>query len=109
MLLLTLESMCACLCLFSAVLLGILYLFFGAFDTVFSTVYGFNEWQVGLSFMGIFVGMMFGISSDPLWRKNYLRLEANHTKAAGERGEAMPEWRLPPGTFCSFYFGSFCF
>ncbi|KAL1982989.1 hypothetical protein VTN96DRAFT_604 [Rasamsonia emersonii] len=96
MLLLTLEPMCLNLCIFSAILLGILYLFFGAFQTVFSGVYGFSLWQVGCSFLGIFVGMMFAILSDPLWRKNYARLERNHTAAAGEKAEFMPEWRLPP-------------
>lgn len=40
---------------------------------------------------------MFAILSDPLWRKNYARLERNHTAAAGEKAEFMPEWRLPPG------------
>lgn len=97
MLLLTLEPMCLNLCIFSAILLGILYLFFGAFQTVFSGVYGFSLWQVGCSFLGIFVGMMFAIMSDPFWRKNYARLERNHAVAAGEKGEFMPEWRLPPG------------
>ncbi|KAH8704752.1 major facilitator superfamily domain-containing protein [Talaromyces proteolyticus] len=96
MLLLTLEPMCACLCVYSAILLGILYLFFGAFNMVFSTVYDFNQWQTGASFLGILVGMICAILSDPLWRRNYRRLESNHMKAVGEKGEAMPEWRLPP-------------
>ncbi|EEA28078.1 MFS multidrug transporter, putative [Talaromyces marneffei ATCC 18224] len=94
--LLTLEPMVLCLCLYSAVLLGILYLFFGAFNLVFSEVYGFKLWQVGCSFLGISVGMMLAIATDPLWRKNYQRLERNHMAAVGEKGESMPEWRLPP-------------
>ncbi|KUL88762.1 hypothetical protein ZTR_03564 [Talaromyces verruculosus] len=94
--LLTLEPMVLCLCLYSAVLLGILYLFFGAFNLVFTEVYDFKLWQVGCSFLGISVGMMVAVASDPLWRKNYQRLERNHMAAVGEKGEAMPEWRLPP-------------
>lgn len=97
MLLLTREPMVLCLCLYSAILLGILYLFFGAFHTVFSSVYNFKLWQVGCTFLGISVGMMAAISSDPLWRRNYLRLERNHAEVVGEKGETMPEWRLPPG------------
>lgn len=37
--LLALEPMCLCLCIYSALLLGILYLFFGAFQVVFQSVY----------------------------------------------------------------------
>ena len=61
-----LEPMCLLLCLFCAVLLGVLYLFFGAFELVFENNHGFNLWQVGLSFLGMSVGMIIGISSNPL-------------------------------------------
>jgi hypothetical protein len=54
--LLFLEPMCTCLCLYSALLLGILYLFFGAFPLVFSTNHNFKEWQIGLTFLGLIVG-----------------------------------------------------
>ncbi|OKL55718.1 hypothetical protein UA08_09072 [Talaromyces atroroseus] len=96
MLLLTQELMVLCLCLYSAILLGILYIFFGAFNLVFTEVYDFKLWQVGCTFLGISVGMMVAVSTDPLWRKNYLRLQRNHENAVGEKGETMPEWRLPP-------------
>ncbi|KAL9062386.1 MAG: hypothetical protein Q9157_008966 [Trypethelium eluteriae] len=72
--LLALEPMCLNLCLLSAILLGILYLFFGAFALVFENNHGFNLWQTGLTFMGIFVGMVIGICCDPLWHRNYQRL-----------------------------------
>lgn len=97
MLLLTLEPMCLNLCIFSAILLGILYLFFGAFNLVFTNVWGFKLWQVGLSFMGIFVGMIFAILTDPIWRRNYARLELKHEQRKGVKGDFQPEWRLPPG------------
>jgi hypothetical protein len=64
-LLLALEPMCLNLCLFSAILLGVLYLFFGAFNIVFMNNHGFELWQVGLSFLGIFVGMIVGLATDP--------------------------------------------
>ncbi|KAH3019373.1 hypothetical protein KXW60_006118 [Aspergillus fumigatus] len=95
--LLAFEPMCMNLCVFSAILLGILYLFFGAFELVFSHVYGFNLWQIGSSFLGILVGMMSAILTDPLWRRNYARLERKHQDTVGEKNEFMPEWRLPPG------------
>jgi hypothetical protein len=91
------EPMCLNLCVFSAILLGILYLFFGAFQLVFKDVYGFDLWQRGLCFMGLFVGMVFAILSDPVWRRNYMRLERNHQNATDGQDEFQPEWRLPPG------------
>ncbi|PKY02942.1 MFS general substrate transporter [Aspergillus campestris IBT 28561] len=96
MLLLILEPMCLNLCLFSAILLGILYLFFGAFQLVFGNVYHFELWQRGLCFLGLFVGMVFAISSDPFWRRVYARLEAEHEKDEGRTEKYQPEWRLPP-------------
>ncbi|KAH9810758.1 efflux pump atB-like [Teratosphaeria destructans] len=90
--LLTFEPMCLNLCLLSAILLGIIYLFFGvgAFALVFENNHGFNQWQIGLSFLGIFVGMLVGVSLDPIWRRNYDRLVRNNG------GVSEPEFRLPP-------------
>ncbi|KAI1411776.1 putative bicyclomycin resistance protein [Hypoxylon sp. FL1857] len=88
--LLIFEPMCLLLCLFSAILLGVLYLFFGAFGLVFGNTYGFNLWQTGLCFLGIFVGMIISSASDPIWRRiNHRILERNN-------GVHEPEFRLPP-------------
>ncbi|PYH50083.1 MFS transporter [Aspergillus saccharolyticus JOP 1030-1] len=95
-LLLTMEPMCLSLCIFSALLLGILYLFFGAFQLTFSTVYGFSESQCGLCFIGLFVGMLCAILTDPFWRRNYMRLESAHKGRGNETNDFQPEWRLPP-------------
>lgn len=103
-LLLVLEPMCLCLCIFSAILLGILYLFFGAFQLVFSEVFGLVIWQRGLCFLGLFVGMVIAILSDPFWRRNYVRLERNHEKATKKLDDFQPEWRLPPGKLASKLF-----
>lgn len=96
-LLLALEPMCLSLCIFSAILLGIIYLFFGAFQLVFSEVYGLALWQRGLCFLGLLVGMIFAILSDPIWRRNYARLERNYRKTTTKTDDFQPEWRLPPG------------
>lgn len=98
-LLLVLEPMCLNLCIFSAILLGILYLFFGAFQLVFGNVYGLDLWQRGLCFLGLFVGMAFSIISDPFWRRVYAKLEAKHERAVGVVDDFQPEWRLPPGVY----------
>lgn len=102
--LLALEPMCLCLCIYSALLLGILYLFFGAFQVVFQTVYGFELWQRGLSFLGLLIGMVFAVLSDPYWRWNYCRLEREHQTLSGDDSGFFPEWRLPPGISLSFFF-----
>lgn len=94
--LLFLEPMCLNLCLFSSILLGILYLFFGAFDVVFTHVYGFKLWQVGLTFLGLLIGMLLAIASDPIWHWNYQRLMRNKERETGESGKSEPEFRLPP-------------
>jgi len=90
------EPMCLLLCLLSAILLGILYLFFGAFPLVFGKNHGFTLSQIGLTFLGLFVGMVAGIASDPLWRRNYMRLVKNYSKETGREGASEPEFRLPP-------------
>lgn len=110
-LILFLDPMCFSLCLFSAILLGILYLFFGAFALVFSSVYNFNLWQVGLSFLGISTGMLLAIATDPLWHYLYLHQLDRRERRTGSR-TSEPELRLPSsivgGWFCAvglFWFG----
>lgn len=97
-LLLFTEPMCFNLCLLSSIILGILYLFFGAFNLVFTEVYKFNVWQIGCSFLGLLIGMLLAIASDPLWHRNYLRLMKKQEQKLGER-KSEPEFRLPPSIF----------
>lgn len=87
---LALEPMCLILCVFTALLLGILYLFFGAFTLVYGEYYGFSLSQTGLCFLGLMGGILAGIATDPYWSKNYLRLVAK------DGGTSQPEFRLPP-------------
>jgi hypothetical protein len=97
--LLFLEPMCSCLCIYSALVLGILYLFFGAFPLVFSTNHGFLLWQDGLSFLGLLVGSFSAVCTQPFWQKNYMRLVANWRRDFAN-GDPLkkpdPELRLPP-------------
>ncbi|PYI13135.1 bicyclomycin resistance protein [Aspergillus violaceofuscus CBS 115571] len=86
------EPMCLCLDLYSAILLGILYLFFGAFPLVFRTTHAMNLWQIGLRFLSIITGMLLGAASNPLWIKVRERLIQRHQ----EDGSSEPEYRLPP-------------
>ncbi|KAI0014807.1 putative bicyclomycin resistance protein [Xylariomycetidae sp. FL0641] len=88
--LLILEPMCLLLCILAAILLGVIYLFFGAFPLVFGNNHGFNLWQTGLSFLGILTGMVICSVSDPLWRRAQARLVERNN------GVPEPEFRLLP-------------
>lgn len=88
--LLVFEPMVSLLCTFTAILLGILYIFFQAFPLVFTNVYHFDLQMIGCTFLGLLVGMVSGILTDPLWARNYRRLVANNN------GVSEPEFRLPP-------------
>ena len=94
--LLIFEPMCLNLCVFSAILLGILYLFFGAFGVVFIGNYAFSLSQLGLTFLGLLVGVLCGAACDPIVHRNYVRLIKQREVATGEIGGAEPEYRLPP-------------
>ncbi|RSL95981.1 hypothetical protein CEP52_011719 [Fusarium oligoseptatum] len=114
--LLIFEPMCLSLCIFSAILLGILYLFFGAFPLVFINVYGFNLWQVGLTFLGILVGMVLAAGLDPLWHRIRVNLIRRLSEESGVEGKSEPEFRLPPAILGSvlvpagiFMFGWSCY
>lgn len=89
--LLIFEPMCLALCTFSAILLGILYLFFEAFPLVFGGVYGFNLQESGLSFIGLLIGMSIGLATDPFWDRQYEQLFAKTPT-----NPPPPELRLPP-------------
>jgi len=89
------EPMCLNLCILSAILLGILYLFFGAFPLVFQNNHGFSISQTGLAFLGLLVGMLTGISTDPIWRNMYGRLVRQNREQGGGPGGSEPEFRLP--------------
>lgn len=87
--------MLLCLCLHSSILLGILYLFFGAFPLVFSTNYSFNLWQTGLKSLGLAIEILLGTCKSPLWQHNYDRLARNRELIGGEKGGCETGFRLP--------------
>jgi multidrug resistance protein len=91
------EPMCLNLCLYAAILLGIIYLFFGAFPLIFHSVYYFNTWQTGLSFLGIMLGTLVGFLIEPM--RNCISrwlYSSQDNISGGARGEDTPEFRLVP-------------
>ncbi|GJE84696.1 MFS general substrate transporter [Phanerochaete sordida] len=89
--LLIVDQMALLLDIWSALLLGILYLTFQAFPIVFGEVHHFEQEFVGMTFLGIGVGMTVGLLCQPLFNRHLRNV------AAKNGGQAPPEARLVPG------------
>ncbi|KAG7539600.1 hypothetical protein FFLO_03476 [Filobasidium floriforme] len=85
------EMMALLLSLWTALLLGILYLFFNAIPLVFRGNHGFSLQQSGLAFLGIGLGQVIAAASTPFWSRVYQR------ESAKNGGKAPPEARLLMG------------
>lgn len=85
------DRMALLLNLWTALILGIQYLAFQAFPVIFQEGHGFNMQSTGMSFLGIGLGMVLAISTQPFWNK----LFADEAKRHG--GHAPPEVRLIMG------------
>jgi len=77
--------------LWSALLLGILYLCFQAFPVIFEKNHGFSEQMTGLTFLGIAIGMFVVPVTQPLWDRVLQK------QARKYNGSPPPEVRLLPG------------
>ena len=55
--------------LWTALVLGILYLAFQAFPIIFGDEHGFNTQMVGCSFLGIGIGLILGTCTQFYWNK----------------------------------------
>ncbi|CDO74082.1 hypothetical protein BN946_scf185043.g132 [Trametes cinnabarina] len=86
--LLMFDRMALSLDIWSALLLGILYLAFQAFPIIFEDVHGFNVQQTGLSFLGIGTGMVAALATQPYWNSRFRREAKKHN------GHPPPEIRL---------------
>ncbi|KAJ3781401.1 major facilitator superfamily domain-containing protein [Lentinula aff. detonsa] len=85
------DRMALLLNTWTSLILGILYLAFQAFPVIFETNHGFNMQDTGLAFLGIGIGMLSGLASQPYWNRVYAR------EAEKNGGVAPPEARLYMG------------
>jgi len=54
----------------TSMILGILYLSFQAFPVIFAEQRGFSTQLTGLTFCGIGLGMLIGLSTQPYWNRS---------------------------------------
>lgn len=88
------EPMALILNIYTAMLLGLLYLFFGAFPLIFTTNHDFNLWQVGLTFTGLLVAMIIACCVTPLWNNFRYTLKERRRRRTGVLKDE-PEDQLP--------------
>ena len=100
------EPMVFLLNLYTALIYGLLYLWFESFPIVFIGIYGFNLGEEGLAYLGLLVSAAVALIGLFSW------LYFHQEKQFNENGELQPEKRLPPamvGCFfvpiCLFWFG----
>ncbi|KDR77915.1 hypothetical protein GALMADRAFT_244882 [Galerina marginata CBS 339.88] len=85
------DRMAFLLDLWTALILGILYLTFQAFPVIFMKARSFNTQSTGMSFLGIGLGMLIAISTQPYWNRLYARASEMND------GRVPPETRLIMG------------
>ncbi|KIK94332.1 hypothetical protein PAXRUDRAFT_828105 [Paxillus rubicundulus Ve08.2h10] len=89
--LLLFDRMALLLDIWNALLLGILYLAFQAFPIIFEGIHNFDDQMTGLTFLGVGIGMLCAISTQPFWNRLFAR------EAVKCNGNPPPEVRLVMG------------
>lgn len=89
--LLLFDRMALLLDSWNALLLGILYLAFQAYPIIFEDIHGFNMQSTGLTFIGIGLGNISALATQPFWNRLYARESAKYN------GDPPPEMRLIMG------------
>lgn len=86
--------------LYNAIGFSILFSFFEAYPYVFETVYGFDSWQYGLTFIAVGLGVILAAATAIYIDRTYY---AKHYKEAVIQGRKQldPEYRLLIGQFGS--------
>ncbi|PKS06097.1 hypothetical protein jhhlp_007931 [Lomentospora prolificans] len=88
-LLLAFEPIVLALTLYMSLLYGTLYLLFAAFPFVYQQARGWQQGFTGLAFLGVLVGLVFGVMYNVFDNMRYTRLLSKHANPP-------PESRLQP-------------
>jgi MFS family permease len=96
-------------CIYMAIVYGYLYLLFTTFPIVFEATYHFDTGTVGLTYLGLGVGSLLGLTifaalSDRLIKSKTAKAqtESDSSDPSAPRAQMKPEYRLPfliPGAF----------
>lgn len=86
-----LSLICALMSVYLAIVYGIMYLLFTTFTFVFEENYGFSTDTVGLVYIGLGIGMLFGLAVVGTCSDRIIKYLANKHS----NGELKPEYRLP--------------
>ncbi len=79
--------------LYLAIIYAYLYLLFTTFTDVFERAYGFSTSIVGLSYLGLGIGSVFGLVFFSLTSDRYMKKKTAEAEKAGDSG-MKPEYRL---------------
>ncbi|SCV05554.1 LANO_0H10044g1_1 [Lachancea nothofagi CBS 11611] len=94
--LLTRDPMMGVLCFYTGLVLAIIYMFFLAFPLVFTTLYNFTKVEVGVSYMGLLVGIFMAAPTSLWFQKRYQQ------RVSRNNGVSVPEFRFEP-----LFYGAF--
>ena len=87
------EPIVLCFSLYNAFTFSVLFAFFAAYPYTFESVYGFNTWQYGLTFIGIGVGVWCAVAIAMIVDRTWY--QKHHRQALKEgRTAVAPEYRL---------------
>jgi multidrug resistance protein len=87
------EAIVGLFSLYTAFTFSVLFAFFAAYPFTFESVYGFNTWQYGLTFLGIGAGNLLGVATAIAVDRLYY---GRHHRRVTKEGKAQvpPEYRL---------------
>ena len=91
------QPLVACLSIYTAFAFAMMFSFFGSYNFVFQSVYHFDQKSIGLTFIGILVGFLFGIASFGLFDATLYQRAVAKTN-----GKPAPEHRLYASMLGSF-------
>lgn len=86
------EPIVGFISLYIAFSFGVLFAFFASFPYVFGGVYGFDSGEVGLSFLGLWFGLLLAVITFAVFDRTLYR--AAREKAKMEGKPTSPEHRL---------------
>ena len=90
--LLLFSPICLVLSIYSAFVYAMIYLMISTFTFVFQDNYGFSEGIVGLVFIALGLGMLFGVAVQQAIGNCIMK----HLADARNQGKPKPEYRIPP-------------